>query len=210
MMKKRGRRILPLLLLVLVLVFGCCGCQSEVQDARQAVDDGMKQLQEGDLAEAADYFKGLDDIDKVLGTYESYGVDLEQLTGAMFGQMNYEITDAEKMKDNTVRVKVKITNKDMNKAADAWAEAIQKDAADPNSTLYKTYQKSSIKGVYKVLFEKLTKEISAEKDTVTENITVNVKKSGDQWKAVLSEAQLNKISGSFEDALLGVGSRFNI
>ena len=117
MMKKRGRRILPLLLLVLVLVFGCCGCQSEVQDARQAVDDGMKQLQEGDLAEAADYFKGLDDIDKVLGTYESYGVDLEQLTGAMFGQMNYEITDAEKMKDNTVRVKVKITNKDMNKAA---------------------------------------------------------------------------------------------
>ena len=61
-----------------------------------------------------------------------------------------------------------------------------------------------------MLFEKLTKEISAEKDTVTENITVNVKKSGDQWKAVLSEAQLNKISGNFEDALLGVGSRFNI
>ena len=44
MMKKRGRRILPLLLLVLVLVFGCCGCQSEVQDARQAVDDAGQLL----------------------------------------------------------------------------------------------------------------------------------------------------------------------
>lgn len=198
-----------------VFVIGTfCGCAaSEEKAAKEAADNGMKQLQKADLDKASDYIGGLEGAEKNLKKYEKEGIDSDKLVKAIFGNMEYEIKDAEMKDDDTVDIKMEVTNVDMKKAASAWADAVRKDIRRSDSKLVKAYMESGgsdYKALYKAVFNMLVDKIDTEDSTTTQNITVNAKKSGGSYKLDFTEKQVNKIAGNLEDAFDDVRSGFSL
>ena len=200
-MKKALKSLLVAMLAVTVmLAFTACG---EEEAAEQAVNSTMEALQEATLDEDSDAAKTLK---KEIGSLNMPGLDEDAFVKALFGNMKYEITDTEKKDSDTVEVTMKVTNVDMKNAANKWVAQAKKDVTNTNSELYKAAVSGSTTKMYQVLFDSLFDQIDKNKSkTVTEEITVEVKKNDDgDWQMEPTSSDINKMCGNIMDAMASV------
>ncbi|MEE3361963.1 MAG: hypothetical protein VZQ84_00225 [Anaerovoracaceae bacterium] len=200
-MKKALKSLLVAMLAVTVmLAFTACG---EEEAAEKAVNSTMEALQEATLDEDSDAAKTLK---KEIGSLNMPGLDEDAFVKALFGNMKYEITDTEKKDSDTVEVTMKVTNVDMKNAANKWVAQAKKDVTNTNSELYKAAVSGSTTKMYQVLFDSLFDQIDKNKSkTVTEEITVEVKKNDDgDWQMEPTSSDINKMCGNIMDAMASV------
>ena len=200
-MKKALKSLLVAMLAVTVmLAFTACG---EEEAAEKAVNSTMEALQEATLDEDSDAAKTLK---KEIGSLNMPGLDEDPFVKALFGNMKYEITDTEKKDSDTVEVTMKVTNVDMKNAANKWVAQAKKDVTNTNSELYKAAVSGSTTKMYQVLFDSLFDQIDKNKSkTVTEEITVEVKKNDDgDWQMEPTSSDINKMCGNIMDAMASV------
>lgn len=196
-MKKYAKILSLVVALVMVMTcFAACGGLSPEQQAEKAVDSCFTALKSGDTQTATSYMKDSDITD--LDDDEEDSTVNETMTKAVFGKLDYKILSSTKVDDNTVTVKVEITNVDMKPVfteffTQALQYALANAFADPQPTDEEMNQKMT-----EIFDACISKEGLA---TVTKEVDVKVVKDGENWIIDSDDTLANALLGGLGDAM---------
>ncbi|MGI6204670.1 MAG: hypothetical protein ACOYJH_05280 [Anaerovoracaceae bacterium] len=200
-MKKILRCAMAIMLaLTVVVTFTACG---ETEQAEKAVDDTMQALQDATYDSDSEAAKA---VQSEFDSLNITGLDEQDFMKALFGNLKYEITGSEKKDSDTVDVTMKVTNVDMENAADKWVAQAKTDMTNTNSDLYQAILSGNSTQMYKTLYDMLFDAIDENKDkTVTSEITVTVNKDDDgNWQMDPTSSDIDKMCGNIMEAMTNI------
>ena len=188
------------LLLICCFVLSLAGC-GEVQRAEATVDKMFAAIKSLDFQEAQKYvnIEDVADLDDKSDEDEYVKLIMEKI----FGRLEYEIVSSEKIDNDTVVVKTKITSTDMRLVmADYLTKALEyafsAAFADPQPT-----EEEAAEEMEKILIECLSKPDSS---TVTNEVNIRVTKTkSNDWRIEADDAFVNALLGGLVDATKEMG-----
>ena len=194
---RKQLKILSLILAAVMVAVSltACGANPEKQ-AEKAVSICFTALKAGELETAANYLNDTDIIG--IGDDTEDSAMNEAMTKTVFGKLNYKILSSTLVDDNTVTVKVEISNVDMKPVfteffTQALQYALTNAFADPKPTEEESNQKME-----EIFNSCISKEDLA---TVTKEVDVKVVNDGDSWIIEGDDKLANALLGGLLDAV---------
>lgn len=201
-MKKNVKRIIALLMVItMILSLTACG---EIKKAEATINNTFAALKALDFDTAATYLN-LDDIMTTDDAEESLDLDKNLFMESIFGKLSHEIISSEKVDENTVIVKTKISTIDMKPViGDYFSKALQyafaSAFADPQPTEEETTKKMT-----DLFIECISKENLA---MVSNEVDIRVVKVDDSWKIESENELSNALLGGLLIALEELSNSF--
>ena len=195
------KRIVGLILAISMLFcLFSCGAEDEAKSAVSGMMDAFKALD----FETAGKYVAINDIK--IGEDSVLSEDGKAVTAVLFDKLSYEIVSTEKVDDNTVKVKTKITAVDMSAVISEYAASALEYAF---SYAFSTEQPSDEEKIQKntEFFMDAVEKNSDKKVTAEIDITV-VNKDG-AWTVQPDEALTNALFGGLEAAVKKLEESFN-
>ena len=201
-MNKNIKRIVCLLV-VFSCVFALVGC-GEIKKAETTVNGMFNAFKNINFEEAQKYVD-LDDIN--LSSENDLANNSKLIMETIFANLNYEIISSEKIDNNNVVVKTKITVTDMKPVlGDFFAKALEyafsNAFAQPQPTEEETKKK----------MEEIFVECASKPELamVTNEIDIKVSKNqNNKWKVLTDDVFVNALIGGFLDAAEDLENSFN-
>lgn len=201
-MNKNIKRIVCLLV-VFSCVFALVGC-GEIKKAETTVNGMFNAFKNINFEEAQKYVD-LDDIN--LSSENDLANNSKLIMETIFANLNYEIISSEKIDNNNVVVKTKITVTDMKPVlGDFFAKALEyafsNAFAQPQPTEEETKKK----------MEEIFVECASKPELamVTNEIDIKVSKNqNNEWKVLTDDVFVNALLGGFLDAAEDLENSFN-
>ena len=199
------RKIKSLLAIVLMfaLMFTLAGC-GEIKKAEATVNGMFTAFKNTDL-DAASKYVNVDEINA--SEDKTDGISTEVVMKTIFDKLDYKILSSEKIDDDTVKVKTKITVTDMKPVlGDFFTKAMQyafsTAFSDPQPTEEETNKKAE-----EIFIESASKDDLA---TVTNEVDIKVvKNKAGEWKVETDDTFANALLGGLLDAAKELGNAFN-
>lgn len=200
-MKKLFKRIIAVLAVaVLMLSLTACG---EIKKAETTVNNMFTAFKAADFDKAREYI----DVDKIISEESDNKklVNAETIMKTLFDRLNYEIISSEKVDENTVIVKTKITAVDMKPVIgeffkSAMQYAISNAFANPAPSEEETNKK----------MEELFVAAATKPDlaTVTNEVDIKVISTDNTWKVASDETFANALLGGLLDSIKDIQNSF--
>lgn len=197
---KMYKRIFALIL-VLALAMSLAGC-GEIKKAEASVNGMFMSFKNLDFDEAQKYVN----IEDIVNGDEA-NANTQLIMKTVFGNLDYEIVASNKVDNNNVVVKTKITATDMKPVMSefltkALQYAFSNAFANPQPTEEETNKK----------MEEILVECAAKPDlaTVTNEVDIKViKTESKEWKIEADDAFINALLGGLADATKEMENNFN-
>jgi len=181
------------LALVFMLAVSLAGC-GEIKKAETAVNNMFTALKAFDLEEAEKYV----DLTNITAgdTENALSGNGKAATEQLFGKLEYEIIDSEKVDKNTVNVTTKITTVDMKSVFQEFiVKAMEYAFSNIGAEVSEAEQQAKME---EILVACIAKE---DAKRVTKEVTIKVVKEDKQWKIQSDESFANAITGGLQDAI---------
>lgn len=190
------------IILTLILTLSLAGC-GEIKKAETAVNGMFTAFKNLDFEEAQKYVN-VDDITKA---GEEANENSMLIMETVFDNLSYEIISSEKVDNETVIVKTKVTATDMKPVlgeflSKALEYAFSNAFANPQPTEEETNKK----------MEEILVECASKPDlaTVTNEVDIKViKTESKDWKIEVDDAVVNALLGGLADAAKEMENAFN-
>lgn len=200
-MKKLFKRIIAVLAVaVLMLSLTACG---EIKKAETTVNNMFTAFKAADFDKAREYI----DVDKIISEESDNKklVNAETIMKTLFDRLNYEIISSEKVDENTVIVKTKITAVDMKPVIgeffkSAMQYAISNAFANPTPS-----EEEMNKKMEELFVAAATKPDLA---TVTNEVDIKVISTDNTWKVASDETFANALLGGLLDSIKDIQNSF--
>lgn len=188
--------------LTLMLMLSLTGC-GEIKKAETAVNGMFAAFKKLDFEEAQKYVN-VEDITK---TDNDTDKNSKLIMETVFDNLNYEIVSSEKIDDNTVIVKTKITATDMKPVmGEFFSKALEYALSTAFSTPQPTEEETN-KKMEEILVECVSKPDLA---TVTNEVDIKViKTESKSWKIEADETFVNAVLGGLAEAAKEMENAFN-
>lgn len=189
--------------LTLILMLSLAGC-GEIKKAETAVNGMFAAFKNLDFEEAQKYVN----VEEITKTDNETDENSKLIMETVFDKLNYEILSSEKIDENTVMVKTKITATDMKPV---MGEFISKALEYAFSTAFSSPQPTEEETNKKM--EEILVECASKPDlaTVTNEVDIKVVKTESKnWKIEADETFVNAVLGGLTEAAKEMGNSFNI
>lgn len=185
-----------------MLMLSLTGC-GEIKKAETAVNGMFAAFKKLDFEEAQKYVN-IEDITK---TDNDTDKNSKLIMETVFDNLNYEIVSSEKIDDNTVIVKTKITATDMKPVmGEFFSKALEYALSTAFSTPHPTEEETN-KKMEEILVECASKPDLA---TVTNEVDIKViKTESKNWKIEADETFVNAVLGGLAEAAKEMENAFN-
>lgn len=189
-------------LLTFILMLSLTGC-GEIKKAETAVNGMFAAFKSLNFEEAQKYVN-VEDITK---TDNDTDENSKLIMETVFDKLNYEIVSSEKIDDNTVIVKTKITATDMKPVmGEFFSQALEYAFSTAFSTPQPTEEETN-KKMEEILVECASKPDLA---TVTNEVDIKViKTERKDWKIEADETFVNAVLGGLAEAAKEMENAFN-
>ena len=190
------------IILTLILTLSLTGC-GEVKKAETAVNGMFTAFKALNFEEAQKYVN----VDEITKAGEEANENSMLIMETVFDNLSYEIISSEKVDNETVIVKTKVTATDMKPVlgeflSKALEYAFSNAFADPQPT-----EEESDKKMEEILVECASKPDLA---TVTNEVDIKVVKTESKdWKIEADDAVVNALLGGLADAAKEMENAFN-
>ena len=190
------------IILTLILTLSLTGC-GEVKKAETAVNGMFTAFKNLDFEEAQKYVN----VDEITKAGEEANENSMLIMETVFDNLSYEIISSEKVDNETVIVKTKVTATDMKPVlgeflSKALEYAFSNAFADPQPTEEETDKK----------MEEILVKCASKPDlaTVTNEVDIKViKTESKDWKIEADDAVVNALLGGLADAAKEMENAFN-
>ena len=190
------------IILTLILTLSLTGC-GEIKKAETAVNGMFTAFKNLDFEEAQKYVN----VDEITKAGEEANENSMLIMETVFDNLSYEIISSEKVDNETVIVKTKVTATDMKPVlgeflAKALEYAFSNAFANPQPTEEETNKK----------MEEILVECASKPDlaTVTNEVDIKViKTESKDWKIEADDAVVNALLGGLADAAKEMENAFN-
>lgn len=189
--------------LTLILMLSLAGC-GEIKKAETAVNGMFAAFKNLDFEEAQKYVN----VEEITKPDNETDENSKLIMETVFDKLNYEILSSEKIDENTVMVKTKITATDMKPV---MGEFISKALEYAFSTAFSSPQPTEEETNKKM--EEILVECASKPDlaTVTNEVDIKVVKTESKnWKIEADETFVNAVLGGLTEAAKEMGNSFNI
>lgn len=191
------------IVLIFALMLTLAGC-GEVKKAETTVNGMFAAFKNADLDVASKYVN----VDEINASDEKPdGISTKTIMKTIFNKLDYKILSSEKIDDNTVKVKTKITITDMKPViGDFFAKVMQyafsTAMSDPQPS-----DEESAKKAEEMFIECASKDGLA---TVSNVVNIKVVKNKDgKWKVESDDKFANALLGGLPDAAKEISNQFN-
>ena len=190
------------IILTLILILSLTGC-GEIKKAETAVNGMFTAFKSLNFEEAQKYVN----VDEITKAGEEANENSMLIMETVFDNLSYEIISSEKIDNETVIVKTKVTATDMKPVlgeflAKALEYAFSNAFANPQPTEEETNKK----------MEEILVECASKPDlaTVTNEVDIKViKTESKDWKIEADDAVVNALLGGLADAAKEMENAFN-
>lgn len=190
------------IILTLILTLSLTGC-GEIKKAETAVNGMFTAFKNLDFEEAQKYVN----VDEITKAGEEANENSMLIMETVFDNLSYEIISSEKVDNETVIVKTKVTATDMKPVlgeflSKALEYAFSNAFANPQPTEEETNKK----------MEEILVECASKPDlaTVTNEVDIKViKTESKDWKIEADDAVVNALLGGLADAAKEMENAFN-
>lgn len=190
------------IILTLILTLSLTGC-GEIKKAETAVNGMFTAFKSLNFEEAQKYVN----VDEITKAGEEANENSMLIMETVFDNLSYEIISSEKVDNETVIVKTKVTATDMKPVlgeflAKALEYAFSNAFANPQPTKEETNKK----------MEEILVECASKPDlaTVTNEVDIKViKTESKDWKIEADDAVVNALLGGLADAAKEMENAFN-
>lgn len=190
------------IILTLILTLSLTGC-GEIKKAETAVNGMFAAFKNLDFEEAQKYVN----VDEITKAGEEANENSMLIMETVFDNLSYEIISSEKVDNETVIVKTKVTATDMKPVlgeflSKALEYAFSNAFANPQPTEEETNKK----------MEEILVECASKPDlaTVTNEVDIKViKTESKDWKIEADDAVVNALLGGLADAAKEMENAFN-
>ena len=190
------------IILTLILTLSLAGC-GEIKKAETAVNGMFTAFKNLDFEEAQKYVN----VDEITKAGEEANENSMLIMETVFDNLSYEIISSEKVDNETVIVKTKVTATDMKPVlgeflSKALEYAFSNAFANPQPTEEETNKK----------MEEILVECASKPDlaTVTNEVDIKViKTESKDWKIEADDAVVNALLGGLADAAKEMENAFN-
>lgn len=198
----RKIKTITALLLTLVIVLSLAGC-GEIKKAETAVNAMFVAFKNLDFEEAQKYVN----VEDIINTDNETDKNSKLIMETVFDKLNYEIISSEKIDNNTVFVKTKITATDMKPVMGVFfSKALEYAFSTAFSTPQPTEEETNKK------MEEILIECASKPDltTVTNEVDIKViKVESNDWKIEADETFVNAVLGGLAEATKEMENAFN-
>ena len=201
-MKMKRIKTITAIILTLILTLSLTGC-GEIKKAETAVNGMFTAFKSLNFEEAQKYVN----VDEITKAGEEANENSMLIMETVFDNLSYEIISSEKVDNETVIVKTKVTATDMKPVlgeflAKALEYAFSNAFANPQPTEEETNKK----------MEEILVECASKPDlaTVTNEVDIKViKTESKDWKIEADDAVVNALLGGLADAAKEMENAFN-
>ena len=201
-MKMKKFKSITAIILTLILTLSLTGC-GEIKKAETAVNGMFTAFKNLDFEEAQKYVN----VDEITKAGEEANENSMLIMETVFDNLSYEIISSEKVDNETVIVKTKVTATDMKPVlgeflSKALEYAFSNAFANPQPTEEETNKK----------MEEILVECASKPDlaTVTNEVDIKViKTESKDWKIEADDAVVNALLGGLADAAKEMENAFN-
>lgn len=201
---KRNIKRMASLLLAVAMVLSLTGC-GEIKKAETTINDTFTALKNLDFEKASNYIN----VDGIMKSDDSDGalnLDSDLFMKNLFGKLEHEIISSEKIDNNTVVVKTKITAVDMKPVLGEYiGKALQYAFANAFANPQPSEEETN-KKMEEMFIECVSKEDLA---MVTNEVDIKVVKVEKKWKIESSDELANALVGGLVKAAEEISNSFN-
>ncbi|MBQ7572671.1 MAG: hypothetical protein IJT23_00245 [Clostridia bacterium] len=189
-------------LLTFILMLSLTGC-GEIKKAETAVNGMFAAFKSLNFEEAQKYVN----VEEITKTGNEANENSMLIMETVFGNLNYEIISSEKVDNNNVVVKTKITATDMKPVMEEFfSKSLEYAFSNAFSTTQPTEEETN-KKMEEILVECASKPELA---TVTNEVDVKVVKTDSkEWKIEADDAFVNALFGGLSDAVKEMENALN-